>query len=146
MNRANEARPESRAIPIKSGRWRKLTFRNNIWVGKAAGFVAWPRIALSPMDFDYDNLYVESGGTLMRLGKNVYRTLADVRRGTRYLKHGLNADPRLRKTEDGALRLAPDSPLIDKGVAIPGVNEERTRGRGPDLGACEVDQLPKGAR
>ena len=129
--------PKSRAILIKSGRWKKLTFRNNIWVGRAEGFVSW-RAPLSPLDFDYDDLYVENGGTLMRLGKDVYHTLGDVQRGTSHLKHGFSVDPRLRKTATGAFELAPDSPLIDRGVAIPGINDERTKGEGPDLGACEV--------
>ena len=129
--------PKSQAILIKSGRWKKLTFRNNIWVGRAAGFVSW-RAPLSPLDFDYDNLYVESGGPLMRLKRDTYRTLADVQRGTPHLKHGFSIDPKLRKTATGAFELAQDSPLIDRGVAIPGINDTRTEGKGPDLGAREV--------
>lgn len=134
-NTAWTSDPRSHAILIKSGTWRRLTFRNNIWCGKAHGFVAWPRKPLSPMDFDHDNLYVESNAPLMRLAGNCYATLADVRRATPYLRNGFSLDPRFRDPAGGDFRLAPDSPLISKGILIPGINDRRFRGKAPDIGA-----------
>jgi Protein of unknown function (DUF1565) len=92
-------------------------------------------------------------------GKQSFRTLADFRRTTGQEKHGLYAAPRLVSTPDlgrfpsrpggrpsddplpsdtktGDLRLRPDSPCIDRGALIRGINEDFA-GKGPDLGAFE---------
>jgi len=57
----------SPAILIKRAKWRKITFRNNIWCGSKVGFESWRR-DFSPIDFDYDNLHVASDtGVLFKL-------------------------------------------------------------------------------
>lgn len=56
-NTAWAADPKSSAMLVKKAKWAKLAFRNNIWRGHANRLESW-RSPLSPMDFDYDNLYV----------------------------------------------------------------------------------------
>ena len=50
--------------------------------------------------------------------------------------HGLSVDPRFTGPDRGDYSLAKDSPLIDKGVLIPGINDDFS-GNAPDIGAFE---------
>ena len=45
------------------------------------------------------------------------------------------------KAEDFDFRLKPDSAAVDRGVALPNVNDG-FGGKAPDLGALEVGQAP----
>ncbi len=128
----------SSAILIKRAKWRKITFRNNIWCGSQAGFESW-RQDFSPLDFDYDNLYVSSNtGALFKLQyRQLTATLDEVRRKFGYLKHGISADPRFEDATQGEFQLQAGSPCIDAGIALPGINENRTKGDRPDMGAWE---------
>ena len=50
--------------------------------------------------------------------------------------HGTTGAPRFRDAAGGDFRLAPNSPGIDAGLALPGMNDEPA-GKAPDLGAFE---------
>ena len=135
------------AFLVKQAMWRKFIFRNNIWCGKREGLHAFePR--LWPVDWDYDDIY-HAAGPFARLGDDTYQTLDEFRnadvllRPPRYYRpagigpHLLSSDPRFQDAPNGDYRLRPDSPCVDAGVVIPGINDLRRRGKAPDLGALE---------
>jgi hypothetical protein len=98
-----------------------------------------------------------AGAANAKLETRAFATLADYSKATQQDQHSvlvdydvfvnvprLDAQDRLRvqkvyKAEDFDFRLKPDSAAVDRGVALPNVNEDFT-GRAPDLGALEVGQ------
>jgi len=55
--------------------------------------------------------------------------------------HGLSADPALADPAGGNFTPLAGSPLIDRGVVIPGINDATADGS-PDIGAVERIDLP----
>jgi hypothetical protein len=142
-NIAHTQDPESGAMLVKFAKWRLITMRNNIWCGNKLGAEFW-RKEVSPIDMDYDTLFVSKPDAPLVLQQyhTEYRTLDDVRQHFGWLRNGLSADPRLEATAAGRYTLRPDSPCIDAGTPIAGINELRTRGAAPDMGAYEAPDLP----
>jgi hypothetical protein len=138
-NTAWSSDTNSRAMLVTHAKWAKITFRNNIWCGGSMGAECWES-QLSPMDFDYDNLYsMNTNGPLFQIAyHNNYKTLDDVRRKLRYLRHGISAEPRLAAPGRGDFRLAAGSPCVDAGIAVPGITDGRILGTAPDMGAYEL--------
>jgi hypothetical protein len=135
-NTAWTSDPRSRALLVKSNvRWRLFVLYNNIWCGKAMGFDKWSG-PLSPMDWDYDDVWHEAG-PFMKHEKKVYPGLAEVRVAFGVLPHGMSADPKFVAPEKGDFSLLPGSPCIDAGVVLDGINTERYSGAAPDMGAFE---------
>ena len=112
---------------------------------------------------DYDCYYHTPGLTPRKFEWNgvTYATLEDFRAATGQEAHGLYADPRFSDTPGlgaypwkgfeydqvsnypaaeyatgGDFRPRPDSPLIDRGAHLRGINDD-FRGRAPDIGALE---------
>ncbi|MCE9615586.1 MAG: DUF1565 domain-containing protein [Lentisphaerae bacterium] len=130
--------PLSRAMLVKSAKWKSLTMRNNIWAGQDAGIDIWEENP-SPIDMDYDTLYI--GNTNVPLVvlqyHTIFKSIDTVRRRLKWLKHGLVADPLLQDPKSGDFTLRGDSPCIDAGTALAGINEGRALGKAPDMGAYE---------
>ena len=130
--------PDSRAFLVKGAKWRIFVLRNNIWCGKAAGFVCWRR-SLSLMDWDWDDLYHEAGAFMdIGRGTSTYNTIRDAQTNLDVLKHGISADPKFVDADGGNYHLRPTSPCIDAGVVVPGINDTRYNGKAPDIGALEA--------
>lgn len=111
--------------------------RNNIFVGTRAALVNVNE--QDPIDFDYNNYFTHGPGPLIRWYRNDYARLADFTAATGRERHGLAVDPQF--VGSGDLRLDADSPLIDRGVPIPGINDGFA-GVAPDLGAFEAETTP----
>jgi hypothetical protein len=137
------------AFLVKQAMWRKLLFRNNIWCGKREGIHAYyPR--LWPVDWDYDDIYHETG-PFAQIGDSIYQTLDDFRQGNVLLRpprygrpagireHLISANPQFQDAPNGDYRLRPDSPCVDAGVIVPGINDLSYRGKAPDMGAAEAE-------
>ena len=101
---------------------KNLFFRNNIFSGpvKAISFQGLPHAP----DMDYDLWDARD------IAKARSRFAS---KGIPWEPHGIFAAARL----DDRYRPRPDSPAVDAGTVIPGINDGY-RGRGPDLGAFEV--------
>ena len=137
-NTAYTSDPRSRAFLVKSeAKWRKFVLRNNIWCGKAMGVDSWQQ-SLSPMDWDYDDVYNAAGLFMRYRDRGEFKTLADFQKAFNSLVHGISTDPEFANAGAGDYRLADGSPCIDAGVVIDGINESRTKGEAPDLGAFEA--------
>ncbi len=78
-NTAYTRDPGSFAFLVKYAMWRGFRLRNNIWCGKAMG-VRTLQMQLWPTDWDYDDIYHESG-PFAQLGEKVYPMLDDFRKG-----------------------------------------------------------------
>ncbi len=130
--------PDSRAFFVKRPKWKKLVMQNNVWQGRALGFEIWIDPP-SPMVLDYENVWVaDTNAPLFRIAyRNNLYTLDEVRRKRFWLKNGISADPRIKDEVGGDYRLRDDSPNIDAGVRLAGINDLRTQGAAPDIGAYE---------
>jgi hypothetical protein len=86
---------------------------------------------------DYDDLWKSGSDYLCRwdgLGNSRLATLADYRAATDQEAHGLSQDPGLGAPATADFTPVPSSPLIDRGLHLPGINDGY-HGLGPDIGA-----------
>lgn len=113
--------------------WTNIVSRNNIYVGTS--YALRNVNEQCPIDFDYDDLFTSDPRRWVRWLGAEYADLAAFTRGTGQEQHGLAVDPRFVAPAD--VRLRPDSPLIDRGVRIPGINDDFL-GAAPDIGAFEA--------
>lgn len=118
-----------------SGSYHNMTYRNNIIMGTDLAYCDWLAKRPRGLDMDYDNLFTTAPDRLAMLGKR-YKTLDEVRQATGMEKHGTSAAPSFVDAAKGDLQLKADSPLIDKGLRLPNINDDFT-GHGPDIGAFE---------
>jgi parallel beta-helix repeat protein len=137
-NTAEAVLPGSSGLDIKSpGEWAMITARNNIWSG--TDFALYNANPGQPLDLDYDDLQTTQAGELAwwdGLPDRHLNTLAELRSATGQELHGYNLAPVFNASASGDYTLAGTSPLIDKGVVIPGINNGYN-GSAPDLGAFE---------
>ena len=112
-----------------------LRSRNNVY---AATRYVWVKVNSIAVDADYDLLYSSDPTRLVKwLGTN-YASLSALRSALGLELAGLSADPGLVAPASGDFRPRADSPLIDHGLPIPGINDGY-RGSAPDIGAIEYD-------
>jgi len=137
-NTAYTLDPRSPAILVKHAKWRQLTLKNNIWAGRKLGFELWLANP-SPIDFDYDNLFVQNpdGPLVLQAYRTKVMTLPDVRQRYGWLTNGMSADPVIRNIARSDFSLSDTSPCIDAGTLVFGINDLRVKGRAPDMGAFE---------
>jgi hypothetical protein len=132
--------------------------RNNLLVGGEAPYAIELTCPIEGSDWDCDAYVGGPFGKFARWNSKTYASLDEFQAGTGEEKHGLVlpwsddlfASGVARPTDLGEqyqtgvndLRLGPRSPAIDRGVALPSVNDGY-RGQAPDLGAVEEgDPLP----
>ncbi len=116
------------------GSWANLTFRNCIFYGTDSVFSDSGR-AKQGVTFDYDDLYTTLPGKFVQWQGKRYEDLAAFQ-ADGFEKNGVSADPGFVAGDAGDFGLMPDSPLVDKGVHIPGINDDYA-GKAPDIGAFE---------
>jgi hypothetical protein len=92
-------------------------------------------------EFDYNNLYRGSAGTIAGYGSTRYSDLATLRSGTGQEVHGIAADSLFVNAAGGDFRLQASSPCKDAAVIIAGFNDVASpyayEGSAPDIGAFE---------
>lgn len=117
--------------------WTNIVSRNNLYVGT--------RYALlnvneqCPIDFDYDNVFTSDPNRFVEWNRARYANLSAFAQATGQERHGWAVDPGFVGPDD--TRLRPDSPLIDRGVRIPGINDDFL-GAAPEPGAFEFASAP----
>jgi hypothetical protein len=114
--------------------WPLLVSRNNNWGSSRSGGLSVE--VDDPVDFDYDNIVSRPGSLLVHWRGTDFDTLEALTRATGQEAHGLSVDPRFVDVAAREYTLLADSPLIDSGEFIPGVNDGYL-GAGPDIGAYE---------
>ena len=134
-NTCDAALPGNNGLYIKSpGSWDLIYARNNIWAGTDYAIDNYN--TSQPVDIDYDNLWNDNSGDLVRWNSTRYASLSAFTAGTGQESHGLNLEPSFVGAGSTDYELAYDSGLIDMGVLIPGINDGYA-GFGPDIGAHE---------
>ncbi len=123
-----------------------LTTRNNIFIGNRYVVEYMGSTLTGPVDMDYDNLYTPNlPQDMPRFVKWLNKRYADLKAlaaGTGLEKNGFSVKPSFVNLKGGDLTLVEGSPLLNAGVAIPGINHLNLNGA-PDVGA--VERRPAGA-
>ncbi len=118
--------------------------RNNIFQGNGYAFEE-RFVGSKGHDWNNDNWHTtRSSGAHFVWEKVAYNTIADLCSATGLECNGYEDYPGLTNPENGDFTLLSSSPNIDRGLAIPGINDDFTAS-GPDIGARELgyDPLPK---
>jgi hypothetical protein len=140
-NTCHAGREGSDGLAIHSpGEWTFIHSRNNIWSGM--NYAIANQNASQPIDFNYDNLYTERENELVwweDLDDRHLETLEEVQTILGIELDGINVNPVFSDPASGDFTLKSGSPLIDKGLLIPGINDT-FHGTAPDIGAFEYKQ------
>ncbi len=134
-NTADAALPGNNGLYVKApGSWSLIYARNNIWSGTAYAVENYN--TGQPTDLDYDNLWNNNIGDLVRWNNIRYSTLTAFSAATGQEAHGFSAAPGFANSTGGDYTLDSESSLIDAGRVIPGINDDYI-GIAPDIGAFE---------
>lgn len=111
--------------------------RNNIFQGNGYAFEE-PFIGSTGHDWNYDNWHTTRGpaGPHFKWEKISYNTLVEFCAATGLECNGYEDPPEFINPSGGDFTLLPSSPNIDRGVIIPGINDN-FKGNAPDVGAYE---------
>ncbi len=113
-----------------------ITARNNILAGtRYALYKVNPVI----LDWNWDDLYTVDPTRFVYWQGTRYSTLSNFQAGTGQELQGLSAEPRFVDQVNGDFRAIAGSVLIDRGVELPGINDDYV-GNAPDIGAFEYAQ------
>ncbi len=121
------------------GDWEQIYTRNNAFTGNRYAISYLVGSGNRPLDMDYDNLFTTAEDEFAYFYDNQshhYTTFNDFQTATGLEPNGIASNPTFKSSSDGDYSLSKDSPLIDKGVLIPGINDD-FYGKNPDIGAYE---------
>jgi hypothetical protein len=121
----------------EDAQWPMLLARNNNW-GSTKSEGPFGIEVDDPIDFDFDNIISRANSTLVYWRGYNFDTLEAFIQASGQETHGLSIDPLFVNSATGNYALLPDSPLIDAGEYIPGINQGYL-GLGPDIGAIEFN-------
>lgn len=112
--------------------------RNNIFQSAGYAFSA-AHTGSTGNDWDYDNWYTTVGAKFPRFKweKRGYNTIAQLCEAASLECHGEEGLPGFTNPGSGDFTLLPSSWNIDRGVLLPGINDN-FKGRAPDVGAYET--------
>lgn len=109
--------------------------RNNIFQGRRYAFEA-PFIGSTGNDWNYDNWYTTSTGPHFKWENRIYNTIQQLCTATGLECSRYEDSPGLANPAAGDFTLLSSSPNIDRGLLIPGINDD-FKGNAPDVGAYE---------
>jgi hypothetical protein len=131
-------------------------YRNNFFVGTADNYAYENQAKATDCDFDYDGFAGGPFANFLKWNREKYATLKDVHEKAPIEKHAVHIGPEVKVFASGVmppadekqlvstppdLRLAPETPAIDAGQTLPGLNDGFS-GSAPDLGAYELGSMP----
>ncbi len=110
-------------------------FRNNIFQGNGSG-VNEMAVGSTGMDWNNDNWYVTGTAPFFKWENVIRASTAALCSATGLECTGYGTPPGLVNPAAGDFTLSPSSPNIDRGVIIPGIDDDYS-GSAPDVGAFE---------
>ena len=137
----DSAQPLSPTIPF-GGFWS----RNNLWTANRYVIEYMQSTLAGVVDMDYDNLFTTNADGGQRFVKWMdvrYADLAELQAGTDLEPNGFSLEPTYEDPESGDYTLTSDSPLLNAGQILPGINAH-LHVDGPDLGAFERGGIQPG--
>jgi hypothetical protein len=116
-----------------------FTGRNNIWSAHRYVIEFIPTSTEGVIDMDYDDLYTDYDGPIVKWFNVRYDTLQDFIDATGMESHGFNLEPAFEDVSGEDFQLAEGHQLLDQGEIIPGINDDPLRVPDglPDIGAVE---------
>ena len=121
--------------------WTNVISRNNIFSGTDYALESQSNVANS-VDFDYDAFFTTKAAPVITWGGVRYNTLGQFAAAVGEETHGIWAMPAFIDPAVYDYYLRTNSALIDKGVSIPGINDDPLRAA-PDIGALEFGMEAK---
>jgi Calx-beta domain/Right handed beta helix region len=115
-----------------------LLARNNVVAGTRYALY---KVNPIPWNGNWNDFYTTDPQRLVSWMGVRYDTLAQYQAALGQELQGLSAPPQLTSPTTGDFRPAPGSPLIDRGLVIPGINDGYV-GNAPDVGAIESASQP----
>jgi MYXO-CTERM domain-containing protein len=116
-----------------------LVARNNIWAGHRYVIEYGQSGLAGVVDLDYDNLYTDNaagGSRFVKWRGQTYADLAALQSGASLEQNGFSVAPAYVDVSSGDFTLVAGHALLDKAVAIPGINDVQLSGAA-DVGAFE---------
>ena len=110
-----------------------MTARNNVFAGTQYALY---KVNLVILDFDWDALFTTDPTRFVRWEGIRYDDLSAFQSATGQEPSGLAAPPLLADPSNGDFSPQPGSQLVDRGLVIPGINDD-FEGQAPDVGAVE---------
>jgi len=121
------------------GTWDLIFARNNSW--SASGYALRNTNQNQPIDLDYNHYRSYLSGYLATWGTTSFSSLSALSTATGHEAHGVQGDSSFVDSANGDYTLKSDSPLIDTGLLIPGINDSYLN-QAPDMGAFEFSGNP----
>ena len=126
--------PDTDAVALLNpGESTFIQARNNLMTGTRYALYKVNPVAL---DGDWDNQHTTDPTRFVKWQSTRYSNLATFQAGTGQEQNGLSTDPKLVDPSGGNFYPAADSPLVNRGLIIPGINDNYS-GSAPDIGALE---------
>lgn len=119
---------------------RNSTLYNNIFQSTGYAFAEAPTGSVAN-DWNHNNWYTTWSGPHFKWEGINYNTTKQLCISTGLECNGYEDPPGLTNPAGGDFTLLPSSPNIDRGVVIPGINDD-FKGTAPDVGAYEFEQEP----
>jgi parallel beta-helix repeat protein len=116
-------------------KWTNVISRNNIYAGTDYALENQTTVP-NTADFDYDCLHTTKSPPVIRWAGVNYNSLNQFAAATTQETHGVTNQPVFLNPAAHDYYLPANSPLIDKGISIPGINDDPV-GPAPDIGALE---------
>ena len=127
--------PGTNALTLMTpGSARLIRARNNVFAGTR---YVLEKVNTVPLDLDGDLLHTTDAGRFVKWEGVAYSSLASLRAGKGQELSGMSFAPQLVNPSSGDFTPAGRSPLVDRAVRLPGINDGYW-GRGPDVGAVEA--------
>ena len=119
--------------------WQKLTIKNNIWQGTEWGFYHWlDNTADLVLEHDNDLIFATDSNYVVLFDGNEYETINEYFTAVSHCLNCKKGSPQFVDFSSGNFHLNSDSPAIDSGVLIPGINDGFLD-LAPDMGRFEYD-------
>ncbi len=116
-----------------------FVFRNNIWGANRYVIEYIPSTLAGPVSMDYDLLWttnLDGGSRFVKWLDERYGDIQAWSQATGLETHGLQAEPVFEDARAGDYTPAAESPGLDSGEILPGINDQDASGL-PDMGAIE---------
>lgn len=145
------------AMYLLKSDWRKLYSRNNIYYNEGLSTFFFDDVGNDPkysFNSEYDNFFNATTGAIATVQPvnaqslcytyyNPAQTDTGLRNVTQAtdvrIKNAQNSHPQFKATGSD-FRLMCNSPMIDNGVILPGINNRSFKGTAPDIGAFEFEK------